>query len=176
MSKMPCPSDFRSGDESNPSSPYYKEPEEQKGKEMVEFDWFIYFSPHHPILGEEAECILKGEVFYTDTQEAISSKRKQSSVRAVSEGLDEDLPYDRTFDDFVVHSIEFADGRILTVEQLEIEPGFGTKAEQFDELKEELLDSSEQALNEPIKNKKAIIDLRTKWKSSSASSRSTPKM
>ena len=163
MAKTPCPSDYRSGDELNSSSPYYEEPNENYGKDSVEFPWSLCFDPPHPQLGEEVRCILKGFAEYCDTEQHMSAAEKRGAARAAAHDAWDGPDVERQYKGFDFISAELPDGRTLSIEQLEAEPGFGTRAQQLDEYKGELLEAAEDAIDNNIKTKKEVLSLRASW-------------
>lgn len=161
MSNIPCPSDYHSGDEHNPGSPDYIEPDQSFGGEPVQFPWYFHFDPPHPTLGEEARAIISGELQFTDTAEVLSPRE----MRRLSSWEDWDGPnVERTYDDFIFEKARLADGRILNAEQLAAEPGFGTIKDQIYDYKSELIESAQEAIDKPIKVKKDIRDLLETWR------------
>lgn len=158
MTRMPCPSDYRSGDESNPGSPDYIEPKEVEGKTPVEFAWTFYFDPPHPAFGEECQAILSGDALHTDTYPPLTRAERRSMRSA-----DDEPSPERGYEGFEMAWAELPDGRRLGIEQLAAEPGFGTRKDQIDDFAPELREHAEEACESFVKAKRECAALRSQW-------------
>lgn len=162
MDSTPCPSDYRRGDESNSSSPYYDEPDPSHGSESVAFAWTFFFDPPHPKLGEEVGAILRGHLAYSDTFEPLSARARRSLARSGGE-CDGPEPT-REYEAFTLESAELPDGRRLAPSELEAEPGFGSCKIQIDGYKPEIMESAQDSLDKPLKAYRAMIAQREQWR------------
>lgn len=160
MQRIPCPSDYRSGDELNPGSPYYEEPAIEEGSEKVEFAWFVQFEPDHPKFGCEAEVLMQGIARFEDIQEpALRGRRLPRSEDEV------DMPEPRReYLGFDFVSATMPDGRALDQNALDKEPGMMQSiCAQLEYYKAEVDEALQIAVESPLKNKLLIKALREKW-------------
>lgn len=163
MSNTPCPSDYRPGDESNPSSPDFSLMS-QEGSERAAFAWEVRFDPTHPTYGDQCDCILSGSLDFEDFAEPQTPKQARQSRAAAALDVDFDDNYPaRSYDGFRPMAFELPDGRSLTVEQIAKEPGFGSAEEQIDEVKAEMFEAAVEAAKDPAANKKSLAELRSSW-------------
>ena len=160
MTRAPCISDYRGGDEMDPRSPWFDGPDPVEGSEPVEFAWTFYFDPPHPALGDESPAILKGSVSYEEEEFehlSMAQRRKMTS--------EDDPPVaKRAYGDFAFESAELPDGSRLDLAGLLALPGFGSKKDQFDAMAGELRDCAQESVEKFIKVKKQVGALREEWR------------
>lgn len=159
---MPCPSDYRAGDESDPRSPDFID-RLSDGSIFVEFPWELHFDPPHPSFGESCPCALSGYLDYVEETAPLSRKERA----ALAAGVDFDLPDpERSYEGFRAMAAQLPDGRALSVKELQAEPGFSSpelEKGQFDEWALEILDAATTAQNNPKANKQALARLRASF-------------
>ena len=164
--KIPCQSDYRSGDELNPASPYYEEPLVTEGQELVEIQWAVAFDPPHPEYGHDVYAIVKGRLAHLDISEAPSRSVRQAMRRASShDDFDpaEFIETRREFESFEPISIEFPGGKIVHASKLSEIAGAGSSEQQFEGYGPELLDEAVKAVQKPLANKMQLSKLRASW-------------